>query len=217
MAENTGNLQDDRKDYSLRELHRDSLPGDPLSMFSTWMTQARDAQITDATAMTLATVGTNGKPSARIVLLKQFSEEGFYWYTNYQSRKGAELAENPNAALVFFWHELERQIRIEGTVTKATAAESDSYFNKRPIGSRVSAAVSPQSQVIENQQWLTDQTNNLRDKYTEETIVRPDNWGGYKLQAEVYEFWQGRPSRQHDRFRFTRNQSHQWQADRLAP
>lgn len=217
MSKKSGDLQDDRKDYSRSELHRHSLKNNPLSMFSDWMTQARDAQITDATAMTLATVGANGMPSARIVLLKQFSEDGFYWYTNYHSRKGSELENNPNAALVFFWRELERQIRIEGTVTRATAAESDDYFNKRPIESRFSAAASPQSQVIENQQWLTEHTNKLREKYTEETLTRPDNWGGYKLQPSTYEFWQGRPSRQHDRFRYTKNKSNGWQTDRLAP
>ena len=217
MSEKSGDLQDDRKDYTQSELHRDSLKSDPLSMFNDWMTQARDAQIIDATAMTLATIGANGMPSARIVLLKQFGENGFYWYTNYQSRKGTEIAHNPNAALVFFWREMERQIRIEGTVSKATSAESDAYFNKRPIESRFSATASPQSQVIESQQWLTEHTNKLREKYSEETLVRPDNWGGYKLQPSVYEFWQGRPSRQHDRFRYTRNESNKWQTDRLAP
>ena len=132
------------------------------------------------------------------------------------SRKGNELSANQNAALVFYWRELERQVRIEGTVSRSSAEESDEYFNKRPIGSRFSAAASPQSQVIENQQWLTERTQNLQDQFNEETLVRPNNWGGYKLSPTVYEFWQGRPNRQHDRFRFTKLEK-DWQIDRLAP
>lgn len=216
MAEKFGDLHDDRKDYTLDELTRDTLASDPLVLFEEWMSKARSCDIIDATAMMLATVGDNGTPSARVVLLKQFNAEGFYWYTNYDSRKGRELSANPNAALVFYWRELERQVRIEGRVGKASAAESDDYFNKRPTGSRFSAAASPQSQVIESQQWLTDRTSDLQNKCDEKTLKRPDNWGGYKLLPDVYEFWQGRPSRQHDRFRFTRNNSN-WQIDRLAP
>jgi len=216
MAEKFGDLHDDRKDYTLDELTRDTLASDPLVLFEEWMSKARSCDIIDATAMMLATVGDNGTPSARVVLLKQFNAEGFYWYTNYDSRKGRELSANPNAALVFYWRELERQVRIEGRVGKASAAESDDYFNKRPTGSRFSAAASPQSQVIESQQWLTDRTSDLQNECDEKTLKRPDNWGGYKLLPDVYEFWQGRPSRQHDRFRFTRNNSN-WQIDRLAP
>jgi len=216
MAEKFGDLHDDRKDYTLDELTRDTLASDPLVLFEEWMSKARSCDIIDATAMMLATVGDNGTPSARVVLLKQFNAEGFYWYTNYDSRKGRELSANPNAALVFYWRELERQVRIEGRVGKASAAESDDYFNKRPTGSRFSAAASPQSQVIESQQWLTDRTSDLQNKCDEKTLKRPDNWGGYKLLPDVYEFWQGRPSRQHDRFRFTRNNNN-WQIDRLAP
>lgn len=216
MTEKSGDLRDDRKDYTLDELTRNTLPKDPLSMFSNWMTEARSANIIDATAMTLATVDANGSPSARIVLLKQFNTDGFTWFTNYDSRKGAELAANRNAALVFYWRELERQVRIEGSVSKASKTVSDEYFNKRPIGSRFSAAASPQSQVIESQQWLTDRTQNLQNEFNEETLLRPDNWGGYTLSPAVYEFWQGRPSRQHDRFRFT-EVDNDWQIDRLAP
>jgi len=195
----------------------------PLSMFNDWMNAAIKAEIIDATAMTLATVGVNGAPSARIVLLKQFSEAGFYWYTNYESRKGHELSNNQNAALVFYWRELERQVRIEGAVSQASAAESDVYFNKRPIGSRFSAVASPQSQVIENQQWLTERTQALQRNHDENSLRRPKNWGGYILEPMVYEFWQGRASRQHDRFRFTRQSTNNdtkntdWNIDRLAP
>ena len=216
MTNKTGDLRDDRTDYTRDELTRDRLATDPLTLFNEWMTTARDAKIIDATAMTLATVGANGAPSARVVLLKQFTADGFYWYTNYHSRKGQELAANPNAALVFYWRELERQVRIEGTVTQATAAESDEYFNQRPLGSRYSAAASPQSQVIADQQWLTDHTEALKNTFDEASLTRPDNWGGYKLNPSVYEFWQGRPSRQHDRFRFTRKGG-SWIIDRLAP
>ena len=228
MTDNTGDLQDDRKDYKLDELTRKTLTSNPLSLFNTWMNDARSADIIDATAMTLATVGSNGAPSARVVLLKQFNADGFYWYTNYDSRKGTELAGNPNAALVFYWRELERQVRIEGKVSKASAARSDEYFNKRPIGSRFSAVASPQSQVIDNQQWLTERTQEIQNKFNENTLQRPGNWGGYKLVPDVYEFWQGRPSRQHDRFRFTKaaagnadqgtSEAHNnWRIERLAP
>lgn len=216
MTEKSGDLRDDRKDYALDELSRDTLADDPLSMFNEWMSDARKADIIDATAMTLATVGANGAPSARIVLLKQFKTDGFYWYTNYNSRKGMELSANPNAALVFYWRELERQVRIEGKVVQTSDADSNEYFNSRPIGSRFSAAASPQSQVIENQQWLAERTRMLQNKYDENTLQRPGNWGGYKLIPDIYEFWQGRPSRQHDRFRFTRKDN-DWLIDRLAP
>jgi len=219
MKNNSGDLRDERKDYNLDELTRDGLTDNPLSIFSDWMETARNADIIDATAMTLATVDTNGLPSARIVLLKQFSEAGFYWYTNYDSRKGRELSGNPNAALLFYWRELERQVRIEGTVKLASTAESDEYFNKRPTGSRFSAVASPQSEVIANQQWLTERTQELQSKYDETSLKRPKNWGGYVLEPVAYEFWQGRPSRQHDRFRFTRGSNNQtnWTIDRLAP
>ncbi len=218
MTANTGDLRDERKDYTLSELRRDSLQSDPLMMFTEWMNTAREANIIDATAMTLATVGASGAPSARIVLLKQFTDKGYYWYTNYDSRKGAELAGNPHAALVFYWRELERQVRIEGVVSKATAEESDEYFNKRPVESRYSAAASPQSQIIESQHWLTEKTNVLRESSAKTPLTRPDYWGGFRLSPSVYEFWQGRPSRQHDRFRFSRtDSSNQWEVDRLAP
>ena len=219
MKDNSGDLHSERKDYDRGELHRDDLPDNPLNLFGQWMTDARDASIIDATAMTLATVGANGAPSARIVLLKQFTEEGFYWYTNYERRKGSELHTNPNAALVFYWRELERQVRIEGSVGKASAGQSDEYFNKRPLESRFSAVASPQSQVIENQRWLTERTNGFREKFSDSTLPRPDTWGGYVLKPAVFEFWQGRPSRQHDRFRFSQSkaQASAWNIDRLAP
>lgn len=217
MTNPSGDLHDERKDYTLGELNRKSLLEDPLQLFGEWMDTARQANIIDATAMTLATVDKSGAPSARIVLLKQFTENGFYWYTSYDSRKGQELESNPKAALLFYWRELERQVRIEGTVGKATEKESDDYFLQRPTGSQFSAAASPQSQVIENQQWLTDRTNTLQQQYKDKPLPRPANWGGYCLQPFSYEFWQGRPSRQHDRFRFTREDTNRWTIARLAP
>jgi len=217
MTDDAGNLHNERKDYVRGQLQRDTLIENPLAMFGEWMQNAIDASIVDATAMTLATVGQNQMPSARIVLLKKYSDDGFYWYTNYESRKGQELADNPNAALLFFWRELERQVRIEGLVSKISAPESDEYFNSRPVGSRFSAAASPQSQVIENQQWLSARTQTLQDQHKDNNLPRPITWGGYKLEPTVYEFWQGRPSRQHDRFRYKKDSANSWLIDRLAP
>jgi len=217
MTNDTGNLHDERKDYIRGELNRDTLSDNPLTMFSGWMQNAIDASIVDATAMTLATVGQNQIPSARIVLLKKYSDDGFYWFTNYESRKGQELADNPHAALLFFWRDLERQVRIEGHVSKISATESDEYFKSRPEGSRFSAAASPQSKVIENQQWLSARTQSLQDQHKNKDLERPATWGGYKLEPIVYEFWQGRPSRQHDRFRYKKDSANKWLIDRLAP
>lgn len=214
---NDGDLHADRTDYRQGELHRADLPADPLSMFSQWMQLARDRQLIDATAMTLATATKTGLPSARIVLLKHYGEDGFYWYTGYDSRKGSELAENPNAALLFYWREMERQIRLEGTVEKLTAEQSSDYFNSRPDGSKYSATVSPQSQVIPNQAWLSERTQKLATEQTADQLRRPENWGGYRLIPTAIEFWQGRPSRSHDRFRYTMCGGRHWQIDRLAP
>ncbi len=211
-----GDLHSHRTEYQQAELQRDALQDNPLKMFSQWMQQAQDTGMTDATAMTLATASTSGSPSARIVLLKQFDDNGFCWYTGYESRKGQELAENPRAALLFFWPSLERQIRIEGTVARVSAQQSDTYFKSRPEGSQYSAAASPQSKVVESQAWLAGQISTLKATTPSEQLARPENWGGYRLQPQVYEFWQGRPSRSHDRFRYQRTSSG-WQIDRLAP
>jgi len=216
MNSNTGDLHDERKDYARGTLARKSLNPDPLAMFGEWMQDALNAEIVDATAMTLATVSANGTPSARVVLLKQYNTSGFFWYTNYASRKGRDLLANPNAAIVFYWRELERQVRLEGTVAKASAKDSDDYFNSRPEDSRFSAVASPQSKVIPDQQWLTAKTASLVQQHTDKSLVRPAHWGGYALQPATYEFWQGRPNRQHDRFRYLKDGKN-WQIDRLAP
>lgn len=214
----TGDLHADRKDYEKHKLDRTDLTENPVDLFDRWLQDARSLPIVDATAMTLATCDSRGRPSARIVLLKQFDAHGFCWYTNYESRKGTELAENSNAALLFFWRELERQVRIEGTVEKVSAEQSTTYFNSRPDGSRYSAAASPQSQIVPNQEWLANRTKELVNQYPGEALQRPEFWGGYRLVPGEFEFWQGRPSRLHDRFRFqwVENQS-RWQIDRLAP
>jgi pyridoxamine 5'-phosphate oxidase len=214
----TGDLHAEREDYNKHQLNRADLAADPIAFFSTWMQQARDMAIIDATAMTLATCDSNGQPSARIVLLKQFDDEGFCWYTNYDSRKGHELAENAQAALLFYWRELERQVRIEGTVEKVSAEQSTAYFKSRPPGSRYSAAASPQSQVVPDQAWLATRTEDLQRDFPDDKLERPDNWGGYRLRPVQFEFWQGRPSRLHDRFRYSRTEAtDNWQIDRLAP
>lgn len=213
----TGDLHADRKDYRQSELHRAEMPNDPLIMFASWMQTARDSKLVDATAMTLATATKNGVPSARIVLLKHFGEDGFFWYTGYESRKGAELAENPTAALLFYWRELERQVRLEGKVEKLSAEQSSSYFDSRPDGSKYSAIVSPQSKAIPNQAWLAQRTEKLAAEQLPDQLQRPNTWGGYKLIPTAIEFWQGRPSRSHDRFRYTITTDQQWHIDRLAP
>ena len=213
-----GDLHAEREDYQKHQLNRVDLAGNPVEMFARWMQEARDLPIIDATAMTLATCTRQGMPSARIVLLKQFDDDGFCWYTNYESRKGSELAENSNAALLFYWQKLERQVRIEGVVERVTEQQSTSYFNSRPDGSRYSAAASPQSQVVANQDWLAQRTDELQRQTPADMLERPDFWGGYRLVPRQFEFWQGRPSRLHDRFRYHKEaQQTNWTIDRLAP
>ena len=214
---NKGDLHAVRNDYQQAELTRSQMPDNPFTMFSQWMQTARDSGLIDATAMTLATSTPDGLPSARIVLLKQFGEAGFCWYTNYESRKGNELAKNPNAALLFYWRELERQVRIEGTVEKMPAEDSTAYFNSRPDGSKYSAVVSPQSQAVPDQAWLADRKKQLAQEQTPDQLERPEFWGGYQLTPCTFEFWQGRPSRSHDRFQYIFNEDNQWDLQRLAP
>ncbi len=216
-AKTDGDLHDERTDYQRDQLNRRDLQANPFQMFSNWMQNALDRKLIDATAMSLATTTASGLPSVRIVLLKQYDESGLCWYTSYDSRKGRELLENPRAALLFYWRELERQIRIEGTVEKTSAEQSGDYFDSRPAGSKFSAAASPQSQVVPDQHWLMTEKQKLEEKYNAETLQRPENWGGYRLKPHSFEFWQGRPSRLHDRFRYTLNAEQSWSIDRLAP
>ena len=174
------------------------------------------SEIPEVNAMTLATASTNGKPSARIVLLKDYNEQGFVFFSNYESHKGKELAVNANAALVFFWKEIERQIRIEGTAEKISAAESDAYFLSRPEGSRIGAWASPQSTVIESRSLLEKNVNHFKQEF-KNSIPRPPHWGGYRVMPDLIEFWQGRSNRLHDRIQYTKTSGGSWKVDRLAP
>lgn len=210
-------IADLRKDYQRAQLSESEVTENPFDQFTLWFEQARNSEVSEPNAMTLAT-SIDNKPSARIVLLKGFDERGFVFYTNYQSRKGAEMASNPNAALSFFWAELERQVRIEGIIEKVTAEESDSYFQSRPKGSRLGAWASPQSQTIADRSVLEKRGEELQTQYeNEEYVPRPEHWGGYRLIANYIEFWQGRSNRLHDRILYQRDVEGIWQISRLAP
>ena len=206
-----------RKNYSQKILSEDEIDKDPLKQFDTWWQEALASSIDEVNAMTLATASADGIPSARVVLLKGFSQNGFVFFTNYDSYKGKQLVENPKACLVFFWKELERQVRITGMVQKISEQESDDYFQTRPFGSQLGASVSPQSSVIESRQWLESQYRELEKKTGNSTIIRPGNWGGYVVKPVIIEFWQGRPSRLHDRIEYSLQESGEWKAVRLAP
>ncbi len=210
------NLADLRKDYSAGGLSEADAGDDPFTLFHQWFGDAVAAELSDPNAFILATCTPDGVPSARAVLLKALDDRGFTFFTNYDSRKGNEMAANPRVALCFLWHPLERQIRIEGTVEIVTAAESDAYYVKRPLGSRLGAWASPQSAVIPDRAFLETAHAELMAKYPDGDPPRPPNWGGYRVLPTVIEFWQGRQSRLHDRIRFTRTASG-WVRDRLAP
>lgn len=205
-----------RKEYQLKSFSESEVNSNPIVQFDTWWNEATNAEIVEANAMTLATASTDGVPSARIVLLKEYTDKGFVFFTNYESYKAQQLAENPRASLLFFWKELERQVRITGLVEKINAVESDVYFNSRPLGSRVGATASPQSHIIENRQWLEQKVKETEDKWNDET-KRPSYWGGYRVKPVIIEFWQGRPSRLHDRIQYTLQENGQWFKVRLAP
>ena len=205
-----------RKSYERAALDEQASAADPLQQFRAWLDQALKAELPEPNAMTLATVGADGRPSTRIVLIKGVDKRGIVWYTNYDSRKGRELAGNAHAALQFHWVELERVVRIEGTVDKVTAAESDTYFATRPLDSRIGAWASPQSEVIASRAVLLANAAKVSAQYLLNP-PRPPHWGGFRLAPEVWEVWQGRASRLHDRLRYRRDATGGWLRERLAP
>ncbi|MFL5738731.1 MAG: pyridoxamine 5'-phosphate oxidase [Flavisolibacter sp.] len=213
----SASLADLRREYSSQSLLETDVDPNPVKQFEKWWQQAIDGQITEPNALTLATSSADGMPSARIVLLKGFDENGFVFYTNYESFKAMQLEENPRACLVFFWKELERQVRITGLVMKASMKESDQYFLSRPAASQMGAWASPQSRVIESRNWLDEQYLNVSKKFQKENLVRPPFWGGYRVQPVIIEFWQGRPSRLHDRIQYSVLENGKWKIERLAP
>ena len=206
-----------RQNYTRSGLNETDIDPNPIEQFSLWFQQALDAQLPEPNAMTLATVTSNGQPSARMVLLKDFDDRGFIFYTNYQSFKGKQLTENPQAALVFWWAELERQVRIEGKVERVSDAESDRYFYSRPHGSQIGAWVSEQSQVIESREVLDQKLAQLEAQYQDKKIPRPPHWGGFRVIPQVIEFWQGRPNRLHDRLCYSLTEYNIWAIKRLSP
>jgi len=210
------NIADLRKSYERAELSEGASHADPFKQFAQWLDQAIAAEVPEPNAMTLATVDQRLRPSTRVVLIKGYDARGIVWYTNYDSRKGQELAGNPYAALQFHWVELERVVRIEGIVKKVDAAESDAYFKSRPLDSRIGAWASPQSQVIANRAVLVANAARYGAQFLLQP-PRPPHWGGYRLQADSWQFWQGRKSRLHDRLRYTLDTGGDWVRERLAP
>src|ERR1700747_409131 len=206
-----------RYEHIGKGLRRSDLDPNPIKQFANWFTNAIETEIRDVNAMSLATADRDAKPSVRIVLLKSFDEDGFVFFTNYESEKGKQLEANPYAALGFYWIELDRQIRISGKVNKTSRAESQTYFHSRPVGSQLSAWASRQSEVIDARRVLDARMAEMTERFRNKRIPLPPNWGGYRLKPDKMEFWQGRPNRLHDRFRYTRQAGGSWQIDRLAP
>lgn len=212
-------IADLRQEYARSELDREHIDDDPIKQFEAWFDEALEAEVEEPNAMTLATASADGRPSARIVLLKGLDERGFVFYSNYESRKGTELAQNPRASLVFWWEPLERQVRITGDVERLPDDESTEYFHSRPQGSQLGAWASPQSHVIDDRSVLHERLEAVREQFGEGDVPRPTHWGGYVVRPLEIEFWQGRPNRLHDRLRFRRDavDAADWTLERLAP
>jgi pyridoxamine 5'-phosphate oxidase len=210
-------IADIRKDYRMKSLSEFDAESNAIRQFDRWWNEAIKSDISEVNAMTLATASCDGLPSARIVLLKGYDDNGFVFFTNYNSFKAQQLAENPRACLVFFWKELERQVRITGIIEKISDEASTAYFNSRPEGSRLGAVASPQSQVISSREWLDEQVNNVAKKFQGAKIERPSHWGGYNVRPVTIEFWQGRSNRLHDRLQYTLEENGSWKIERLAP
>jgi pyridoxamine 5'-phosphate oxidase len=211
-------LSNYRKTYNKSELLESQIPDDPINLFKRWFHEVEDfGGIEEVNAMTISTIGLDGFPKSRVVLLKHFTYEGFVFYTNYESEKGKALEFNPNVCLSFFWHTLERQVIIKGVAEKTAPYISDQYFNSRPEGSKLGAIVSPQSQVIPSREFLETNLKNLEATFENKEISRPDHWGGYLIKPQSVEFWQGRPNRLHDRIRFVIENGIDWKMERLAP
>ncbi len=211
------NIADIRKDYQLQTLVETNVDSNPFVQFNAWWDDVVKSELDEINSMTLATASASGVPSARIVLLKSVSEEGFVFFTNYNSSKGKELQENPNACLVFFWKELERQVRISGRVEKVSTAESDEYFISRPEGSKIGAWASPQSSIINSREIIEENITKYKQQFADGNIARPPHWGGYIVIPSVIEFWQGRSNRLHDRIQYTKAADGIWRVERLAP
>lgn len=209
-------LSEIRKEYTIKSLDFNDVSFDPLQQFRVWLDEAIDSEVPEVNAMCLSTLGLNGFPNARIVLLKEM-DHGFVFFTNYESEKGQEIAANPKASLTFFWPELERQVRIMGQIEKVSAQESDAYFDSRPKGSQLGAWTSPQSQIIENREELNSRLESMEKRFSAEPISRPPHWGGYRLLPIRIEFWQGRASRLHDRISYQKQANGNWDISRLAP
>lgn len=210
-------IADIRKEYIHHSLDESDVAAHPIKQFDLWWSELLQSKVDEVNAMTLATASADGFPSARIVLLKGYDEQGFVFFTNYNSYKGQQLEENPRACLVFFWKELERQVRVTGLIEKVSAAESDAYFHSRPQSSRIGAWASPQSQVIPNRELLKAKEEELKTAFEGKEIPRPLHWGGYRVRPITVEFWQGRPSRLHDRIQYSLEEDGSWKIERLAP